>query len=144
LKKEKPAENFYKNVFRWDDFFQHLILPLQKQKSIHLETMLIRTDADEYYPFTYRFTHIDILLIEGICLFQKGLLAYYHQKVWIDCSFETGLKRAIGRNAEKLDEEKLIHDYNTWYYPAQRFHFEKDRPRQQADIIFDNDVPPNK
>src|SRR5690349_3725345 len=30
LQKEHPAENFYKDVFRWDDFFTQLITPLQK------------------------------------------------------------------------------------------------------------------
>lgn len=139
LQENNAAENFYKNVFRWDDFFFKLIHPLQMNGSLRLDTMLIRTDADEYYPFSYRYEDIDIILVEGIFLLQKKYLGYYDWTIWVDCSFETGLKRAIERNIEKLDEYRLIHDYKTYYYPAQYYHFEKDNPRALADVIFDND-----
>src|SRR5262245_36049964 len=139
LQKEDPAENFYQKVFRWNDFFSQLVFPLQKTGSIYLEAKLIRTDADEYYSFTYQFNKIDILLIEGIFLFKKELCDHYDFKIWIDCSFEVGLQRAIARNVENLDEERLIHDYQVYYYPAQRHHFQKDDPFDAADIIFQND-----
>ncbi|HLG41479.1 MAG TPA: hypothetical protein VI461_17495 [Chitinophagaceae bacterium] len=138
LQKEDAAENFYNNVFRWKDFFDQLIIPLQRDKQIHLETKLIRTDADEFYPFIYRYDNLDILLIEGIFLFQQKYLEYYDYKIWIDCSFETGLQRAINRNTEKLDKQTLIHDYHTFYYPAQRLHFRLDDPKKLADMVFDN------
>jgi uridine kinase len=134
-----PARHFYENVFRWDDFFQQLIIPLQKGRSICLHTELIRTDADEYYPFTYNYNSIDILIIEGILLFQEKYIPYYDYKIWVDCSFETGLKRAIKRNAEKLEEADLVNDYHTYYYGAQRLHFERDDPKELADILFNND-----
>jgi uridine kinase len=50
LKNESPAENFYEHVFRWNDLFERLIIPLKTYKSIYLETMGIRTDADAYFP----------------------------------------------------------------------------------------------
>ena len=138
LGKENAAENVYENIFRWNDFFEQLIFPLQQNKSIYLETKGIHSDADIYYPLIYDHKNIEILLIEGILLFKKKHLSYYDYKIWIDCSFETGLQRAINRNVEKLDEARLIHDYHTFYYPAQRLHFEKDNPVAAADIIFDN------
>jgi len=139
LQKEDPARNFYNNVFRWDDFFSQLILPLKKTGSIYLETRLIRTDADEYYPFTYHLHKPDILLIEGIFLFKRELLEHYDFTIWIDCSFETGLRRAIVRNSENLSEEQLTRDYRIYYYPAQRYHFQKDDPRSAASIVYNND-----
>jgi len=140
LKKDNAAENVYENIFRWNEFFQQLIFPLQKTKSIYLETKGIRSDADIYYPFVYDYQDIDILLIEGILLFKKKYLMHYDYKVWVDCSFETGLQRAIHRNIERLDEASLIKDYETYYYAAQRLHFEKDDPQSAADVIFDNDL----
>lgn len=139
LRKENPVENFYLNVFRWDDFFTHLILPLKTNRYINLQTTLIRTDEDIYYPFTYDFNDINILLVEGIFLFKAALLNYFDFKIWIDCSFETGIHRAIERNSEKKNREQLIHDYNTYYYPAQVYHFQKDNPKEVGDIIFCND-----
>jgi len=140
LQKEKPAENVYENMFTWNDFFKHLIIPLQKNKSIYLETEVIHTHSDEYFPLIYDFNNINFLLIEGILLFKKKYLLYYDYKIWVDCSFETGLKRAIKRNVEKLDEEKLIEAYNMFYYPAQTIHLIKDNPLVISDVIFDNDT----
>jgi len=139
LQKENPAQNFYKLVFRWGDFFTQLIAPLKKNGSIYLDTMLIRTDADEYYPYTYKFSDINILLVEGIFLFKKEFLKYYDLKIWIDCSFNTGLQRAILRNSENLSKGQLVHDYDTYYYPAQRYHFHQDNPHNSSDIIYCND-----
>jgi uridine kinase len=140
LRKENAAENVYENIFRWDDFFEQLVFPLQKNKSIHLEIQAIRSDADIYYPLVYEYKNIDILLIEGILLFKKKYLDYYDYKIWINCSFETGLQRAIKRNIENLGKDRLIRDYNTFYYAAQRLHFESDNPKESADIIFNNDL----
>lgn len=139
LRKENEAENVYENIFRWDDFFEQLIFQFQKEKSIYLETTGIRSDADIYYPLVYNYRNIDILLVEGILLFKKKYLSHYDYKIWVDCSFETGLQRAIKRNVEKLNEERLRHDYHTFYYPAQRLHFERDNPKENADTIFIND-----
>lgn len=139
LNQENPAENLYNNIFRWEDFFRQLILPLKIHKNIRLDAELIRTDADRYYSYTYEYNDLDILLLEGILLFKEEYFKYYDLKVWIDCSFETGLQRALRRNVEKLDEPRLIHDYDTFYYAAQRLHLEKDLPILRADIIFDND-----
>ena len=139
LQKLNAAENFYNRVFRWDDVFKELIIPLRKTGSIYHTATLIRTDADRYYHFTFDHTEIDVLLIEAIFLFQEKYLDYYDFKVWIDCSFETGLKRAIQCNVEKLDKEQLIQDYNTYYYPAQRYHFERDDPKAHAGFIYYND-----
>lgn len=138
LQKQNPGENFYDHAFRWHDLFTQLIFPLQKNRNIHLETMLIRTNADEYYSYTYDYKEIDILLVEGIFLFRKEFLSYYDWKIWIDCSFENAMKRAIQRNVEKLDEQQLIQDYNTYYYPAQLYHFKNDNPEGIADFIFAN------
>lgn len=139
LQKDDPAENFYQNVFRWDNFFTQLIVPLRTNRHIYLQTTLIRTDGDFYYSFIYDFNDIDILLIEGIFLFKQELLNYYDWKIWIDCSFETGIFRAIERNSEKLSREQLIHDYNTYYYPAQIYHFQRDDPKDVSNIIYCND-----
>jgi uridine kinase len=144
LKKENAAENIYENIFRWNEFFEQLIFPLQEKKSIYLETQVIRTDADIYYPLTYDYRNPDIILVEGILLFKRKYLSWYDLKIWVDCSFETGLQRAIMRNVENLDTEKLIEDYKTYYYPAQKIHITRDNPLAAADIIFENNNRENE
>lgn len=143
LQKENAAQNVYDHIFRWNEFFEQLIFPLQQNKSIYLETTGIHSHADIYYPLVYDHKDIDILIIEGILLFKRQYLHYYDYKIWINCSFETGLQRALARNAEKLNTEQLIHDYHTYYYAAQRLHLEKDEPKRSTDLIFDNDPDPD-
>lgn len=94
-------------MFRWNDLFNRLILPLKKDKGIYLETTGIRTDADIYYPLIYDLRNIDIILIEGIFLFKQEYLSFYDLTIWIDCSFETGLRRAIQRNTESPGYEDI-------------------------------------
>lgn len=139
MRKENAAENVYENIFRWNDFFEQLVFPLQKNKCIYLETKGIRSDEDVYYPLVYNFKNVEILLIEGILIFKEKYFPNYDYKVWIDCSFETGLQRAISRNVENIPEEQLIHDYDVFYYAAQRLHFERDDPKQAADFIYFNE-----
>lgn len=64
---------------------------------------------------------------------------YYDLSFWIECSFETALKRAILRNQEGLSEQELIADYETIYFPAERVHLAKDNPQAFVDGIFLNE-----
>jgi uridine kinase len=138
LLQENAAENFYYNSFRWAAFFDSLFLPLQKDKSISLKANLVNIKNDKVYAHEYHFEKIDTILVEGIFLLKKDLQAFFDYKVWIDCSFETGIQRALQRNQEGLSPEQLIYDYQTYYYPAQEFHFKKDRPKAVANYIINN------
>lgn len=138
LNRENPAQTIYDKIFRWNDLFERLVFPLQENGSIYLEIAGIHSHADIYFPLIYDYNKIDILLAEGILLLKREYLSYYDCTIWIDCSFETGLQRALARNVEKLEQEQLISDYLTYYYPAQRLHLEKDDPHHSADIVFDN------
>ncbi len=138
--KDDPAGNIYDHIICWKEFFEELILPLQRDKQIYQETKGIRADADLYYPLLYDHPAPDILLIEGIFHLKKEYLPIYDLRIWVDCSFETGLQRATSRNAEMISREQLIHDYHHYYYAARRLHFERDEPRLTADIIYDNET----
>ena len=60
-------------------------------------------------------------------------------KVWIDCSFASALQRAIVRAQEGLSPAETKRAFETIYFPAQRLHLEHDKPREHADVIFDNE-----
>ena len=86
----------------------------------------------------------EILIIEGIFLFQPKLLPFFDLKIWINCSFETAIQRAIARNQEGLSSTEIIEAYNNIYFPAQHIHFQKDNPQNMADIQFVNDRTKNE
>ena len=80
------------------------------------------------------------MLGEGLFLFKPQYRKYFDLAVWIECSFPTALARAIDRAQEGLSPAKTIAAYETIYFPAQRLHLAHDNPREQADLIIENDT----
>ena len=61
-------------------------------------------------------------------------------KVWVDCSYETALERALQRGQEGLPPDETIRAYRTIYFPAQEIHLRLDDPRTTADAVMINDL----
>ena len=59
--------------------------------------------------------------------------------MWIDCTFETALERALARAQEGLTPEETIRAYRSIYFPAPEIHFEQDDPKRKATIVLNND-----
>ncbi|MDJ1176483.1 uridine kinase family protein [Roseofilum capinflatum] len=137
---DNPAQHFYDNAFRWQELFDSLILPLKQNKSIYLQAKSLDLKTDRFYDSTYDFKDIDIILFEGIFILKKPWIDEYDLKIWVDCSFETALNRALSRGQEGLGEEETIRDFQTIYFPAQRIHFERDNPTASASLIINNDL----
>jgi uridine kinase len=136
--RRNPVENFYLNALRLDEMFERLILPLRERRFISLEADLAEETADEFHRYRYHFDNIDIILLEGIFLFKREYVEHFDLKIWIECSFETSLRRAIHRSQEGLSEHDTVKAYQEIYFPAQELHFAIDRPREAADLIFEN------
>ncbi|MBD2695208.1 uridine kinase [Anabaena catenula FACHB-362] len=135
---EHPAQHFYHHAFYFDDLFQQLILPLKNQRMINLTTVLTGiTGIPQTY--NYQFENVDVIVLEGIFLLKRSLQDFYDFKIWIDCSFETALERAIQRNQEDILPEQIIEDYQKIYFPAQQAHLAIDNPKSSADVIYIND-----
>jgi len=135
-----PAVNFYENAIRLDEFFGQLVLPLKERRSIHLEADFVEETASDYRKHTYDFKDVSVALIEGIFLFKPQYRKYFDLAIWIDCSFPTALARAIDRAQEGLSPANTIAAYDTIYFPAQRIYLAQDKPRENADLIFENDI----
>ena len=137
--KENPAMHFYLNAIRFDEMFSSFILPLKRQQSIELEFDYAEETATEFKKKRISYSDVEIILLEGIYLFKKEYRNLFDLAMWIDCSFETALQRAIVRAQESLSREETIQVYETIYFPAQRIHFEMDDPRENADEIISNE-----
>lgn len=135
-----PAVNFYENAIRLDQFFSQLVLPLRDRRSIHLEADFVEETASDYRKHTYDYDDVSVVLVEGIFLFKPQYRKYFDLTIWIDCSFPTALARAIDRAQEGLSPANTIAAYDTIYFPAQRIHLAQDHPRENADLILENDV----
>jgi len=138
-----PAVNFYENAIRLDQFFSQLVLPLRDGRSVHLVADLVEETASDYRKHSYDYRDVPVILVEGIFLFKPEYRKYFDLAIWIDCSFPTALARAIDRAQEGLSPANTIAAYDTIYFPAQRIHLAQDKPRENADLIFENDTYPS-
>ena len=134
-----PAEHYYHNSIRFEEMFAQTILPLRDHRSLRIEIDYAEETSTEYERRTYQFEDVDIILLEGIYLLKRGLLAHYDLTIWIECSFETALERAISRGQEGLPPEETTRDYRTIYNPAQEIHFQRDNPKAGATLVVNND-----
>jgi uridine kinase len=134
------AVNFYENAIRLDQFFSQLVIPLAQRRSIHLDADLVEETASDYCKHTYDYKDVSVVLVEGIFLFKPQYRKYFDLAIWVDCSFPTALARAIDRAQEGLSRANTIAAYDTIYFPAQRIHLAQDKPRENADLIFENEV----
>jgi uridine kinase len=139
LNRENYAEHFYSQAIRFDEMFERLILPLREHRGVDVLANCGNAKATSHHKHRYVFRNIDIVLLEGIFLFKGGYREYFDLKIWIECSNETALKRAIARGQEGLPPAETQHAFETIYFPAQRIHLARDNPREAADIIFTNE-----
>ncbi len=136
---DPPGPHFYEHGFRFDELFNQLILPLKAARTIRLDARHVGEQSIDYEDHRYEFENVDVIVLEGIFLFQAAWRDHYDLAVWIECSYETALERAIVRGQEGLPPDETVRAFETIYFPAERFHIERDQPQKSADLIVVND-----
>ena len=134
-----PAEHFYRNAVRFDQLFAELVFPLRDHRSVRIEADHAEETATAYCKKRYEIDDVDVVVLEGIYLLKRAFQDYYDLSVWIDCTFETALDRAIARGQEGLPAAATITAYRTIYFPAQEIHLDRDDPQAAATARLDND-----
>lgn len=133
------AEHFYEHAIRFNEMFERLIVPLRDHRNVDVLADCGDAKAMSHRKHRYVFSNIDVILLEGIFLFKPRYRGHFDLKVWIECSFQNALARAIERCQEGLPPAQTQHAFETIYFPAQRIHFDRDDPRQAADFTLHND-----
>ncbi len=141
---DRPAEHFYRHGIRFDEMFTQLILPLRDRRSHRVIADVAEKTANQFKKKNFSFFDVSVIILEGIFLFKKEFRGHFDLAIWIDCSFETALARAIDRAQEGLPPGDTIRAYETIYFAAQRLHTSRDNPRAVADLIIDNDATTTK
>jgi uridine kinase len=134
-----PAKHFYENAIRFDEMFERVILPLRGTRNVNVESEFVEETATTFRKHRYAFRNVDVILLEGIFLFKPEYRNNFDLTIWVDCSFETALKRGVTRCQEGLPPEETIRAFETIYFPAQQVHLARDNPREAADIVLTND-----
>jgi uridine kinase len=134
-----PAMHFYEHAIRFEEMFETVVFPLCDRRSIRIEADAAEETATAYHRRLWEFDDVDVVLLEGIYLLRRHYRSHYDLACWLDCSFETALERAIARGQEGLGFEETVRAYRSIYFPAQEIHFERDSPRESADVVLSND-----
>jgi len=138
MSRRSPGEHFYEHAMRFDRMFDQLIVPLKENRAVSFVADCADAKGNRR-KHRYEFRKIDIVLLEGIFLFKPTYRRHFDLTAWVDCSFATGLKRAMTRCQEGLPPAETIRAFSTIYFPAQRIHFSRDNPQGAADFIIQND-----
>ena len=136
---QNSGKHFYNHALRLEEMFERLILPLKESGSVDIEADFAEEAATEFHRRRYLIDHADVVLLEGIFIFKRQYRKLFDLKIWIDCSFETAIKRAVTRSQEGLSADDTSKAYRSIYFPAQITHFKRDQPREAADLTIVND-----
>ncbi|MGE3109342.1 MAG: uridine kinase [Phycisphaerales bacterium] len=134
----EPGTAFYEHGVRFAELFSHLVDPLVASRGIDLRARYVRPDRSRGIR-QFTFARVDVVILEGIFIFRREYRSRFDLRVWIECSFETALERAVERNQEGLSPDRIRDDYATIYFPAQRVHARLDQPRAHAHASIVND-----
>jgi hypothetical protein len=64
------------------------------------------------------------------------LLPLFDLAIWLEIAFDRALERALERDAVAMGGPIGVRErYPTRYFPGQRGHLARDRPREQADLV---------
>lgn len=139
LLRSRPAGTFYRCALRLDELFDEVVRPFRSARSVIVDFLRGEETSHHLGQDRLVFDDIDVLVVEGIFLFQMRHRDLFDLRIWVDSTFETALWRAVNRRQEKLDPEGTIAAYETVFFPAQRLHLSADRPRAAAHVIVVND-----
>lgn len=81
--------------------------------------------------------HSDLLIVEGVGLFQPELLKYFAYKIWIDCAQEVGIARGKKRDREVHKNPQDEKWDELWKRNDQEY-FDTYKPKDLADLIVSN------
>ena len=83
-----------------------------------------------------------ILLVDGVFLQQPDLLGAWDRRIFVSCSPETSLARALARDVPALGDAATVEArHRARYLPAQADYLRLDRPDETAELVVVNDDP---
>ena len=79
-----------------------------------------------------------IVIVEGVTALRPDLRDYWHVSAWVDCPRALRLERGIARDGEALRSKWV----DQWM-PGEDAYFERDKPHEHAQFIFDGSESTN-
>lgn len=134
----QEPRDFYERAVDVERMLAERVLPLRENRKTCLEAS-IESMRLRRQPRDETRAEFDIILLEGIFLLKQRWRSVYDLTLWVDCTFETALERALSRRQEHLSAPSTRFAYRNLYFPAQRLHASIDQPRAAASLVVAND-----
>jgi uridine kinase len=137
---ELSAEGYYRDSFDYEALVDELLAQLGPGGVLRYRMAIFDADAEVFVYEPLRSAPADaILLLDGVFLMRRELVAHLDFRVYVHADFEETLRRAMARDLPWLGLEDVIRRrYETRYIPGQRLYLEEARPHDRADIVLDN------
>lgn len=128
---------YYKNAFHYSQLIDEVLLPA-KSGVVDKVVCCLNLNTDKYENEIYYYIDEEnLILLEGVLLFRTPLIEYIDEKVFIDVSLETVMKRAKQRDVPIYGEE-FLQKYERKYIPVQKRYLEEYQPKKMSDFVIDN------
>ncbi len=133
---------YYQDSFDNSALLDELLIPLGPggNRKYRRSVFDYRVDAPAIEP-KHEISTDAILLFDGVFLLRPALVNHWDLRIFVDVDFCTSVPRAVKRDLKhSLGESKeaISERYCQRYVPGQRLYLEEAKPKQHADVIFDN------
>ena len=133
-------EGYYYDSFNYELLKSCLLEPLAPEgnRICHPKVFDFKADT-EISTDEIIATNAHILIFEGVFLFRRDIEQYWDLKIFVEIDFQTSLSRALNRDLYLFgDKKEILRKYQERYIPGQKIYIEAERPKEKADIIFNN------
>lgn len=133
-----PGKARYFDSYDFDTLFSKLLKPAKEAKDFQGDILVLNRQIDAQEP---RHTDIKgpaVIIIEGVQLFRQQFADIFDHKIWLDISFEDGLKRVLDRKNHlgvPLTVEQKTEQYVKWSTAGYMLYEQNDNPKGQADVV---------
>jgi uridine kinase len=122
--------------FAYGPLVEELLVPARAGRRVAARLRVKDWERDAWDAQEFTVEPGAIVLVEGVFLFTPQVLPLLDLKIWLEIGFDDALERALVRDAAAMGGRDSVRErYATRYFPGQRRHLERDRPRDQADVI---------
>ena len=133
-------EGYFRDSFNYDALRCSLLVPLGPGGSLLYRPAVFDWRKDSEIEVLTRLASPEsILLLDGVFFLRPELRDFWDLRIWVEASFEVAVGRAELRQRDAgHDVTGLRERYGCRYVPGQRLYMAECRPREQADVVVDN------
>jgi len=138
-KNPNQVESYFEDNFDYTSFKTKILTPTRAATNVEEFYPALDLESDQVSEKKFSFFGPGILVVEGVFLFRKEIRDCFDLKIWLDISFTDAMSRVLRRTRDQRygSATAIQARYETRFFPTQRFHLKRDRPKEIADIVAD-------